>query len=139
MEVMNYEQWAQNDWAYVEFGDQRLNDRAVRIGTDFLRNPFVFPPKMFKTWKNIKAFYRFINSDKVTHGVIISKHTRQSRNNMSNNKIVLAVQDATTITLHRNYEVEGLYNVGTDQGVVVQNTISVVPHENYGIIDGLLK
>ena len=138
-ELMNYEKWAEDDWRGVDFGDARLNSRAISIAADFMRNPFFSPPKIFRSHDKLKAFYRFVNSDKVTHRVIISKHTANTKTKMLNNNIVLAVQDSTTITLKRNYEIEGLYDVGNIPGVVVQNTIAVTPSETYGSIEGLLQ
>ena len=38
--------WAKEDWQSLDFGDKRLNTRAVKIAVEFLRNPFVSPPKM---------------------------------------------------------------------------------------------
>lgn len=138
MKITDCRLWAKNDWGDVNFGDERLNSRAVLIGADFFRNPFVSPPKMLKSFKKIKAFYRFINSEKVSHEKLISKHTSKTKENMDEQKIILAVQDATTISLDRNYEIEGLYPIGSIPGLVVHNTISVIPFLDHGIVDGLL-
>jgi hypothetical protein len=137
--LTNNEEWMKNDWLGVDFGDKRLNKRAKEIALDFLRNPFDSPPKMLKDPDKIKAFYRLMDSDKVTHDKIISNHVRNTKYSMENKKIILAIQDASTISLNRNYEVEGLYLVGNATGLVVQNTISVIPNEHYGVIDGLLN
>jgi hypothetical protein len=130
--------YAKDDWSDVNFGDKRLNNRAIKIGTRFLRNPFFSPPKMLKSFKELKAFYRFMDSDKVSHEKLISPHVNRKLTEISKQKIILAVQDSTTITLNRDYEIEGLYSVGNTQGVVIQNTISIIPFSDYGIIDGLL-
>ncbi len=61
----NYFKLAKEDWYDVEFGDKRLNERATLISMEFLNNPFVSPPKMMKSFKATKAFYRFMDSDKV--------------------------------------------------------------------------
>ena len=139
----NYFRIAKEDWGNVNFGDKRLNDRATLIGEGFLKNPFVSPPKMMKSFKATKAFYRFMDSDKVSHEKLISTHVKKSQDNLSKHKIILAIQDSTTISLNRNYKIEGLYTVGgrknnKAEGIIVHNTISVIPYEGYGIIDGLL-
>lgn len=140
---VNYFELAKEDWSNVNLGDERLNKRAMLIGNEFLKNPFVSPPKMMKSFKAIKAFYRFMDSDKVTHEKLISTHVENSKERMPKHKMILAIQDSTTIPLDRNYEIEGLYAVGGrenygTEGLIVHNTISVIPYENYGIIDGLL-
>ena len=108
----NYFSIAKEDWDNVDFGDKRLNDRATLIGGEFLKNPFVSPPKMMKSFKATKAFYRFMDSDKVSHEKLISTHVKKSQEKLSKHKIILAIQDSMTISLNRNYEIEGLYNVG---------------------------
>ena len=136
--VANYASWAINDWGDVDFGDKRLNTRAVQIGADFFRNPFVSPPKMLRSNKKLKAFYRFMDSKRVTHRLIINQHCAQAISRLESFPLVLSVQDSTTLTYNREYEIEGLYDVGNIPGIVVHNTISVVPLQNCGIIDGLL-
>ena len=136
--ITNYVELARDDWINLNFGDKRLNNRAITIGESFLRNPFVSPPKMFKESKKLKAFYRFMDSEKVSHEILLSQHINNSKSRIPGNKIILAVQDSVTMTFKRNYEIEGLYDVGNIPGLVVHNTLSIIPTENYGLIDGLL-
>ena len=143
IESTNYFKLAREDWKDINFGDKRLNYRATLIGKEFLKNPFVSPPKMMKSFKATKAFYRFMDSDKVSHEKLISAHVEKSQEKISEHKIILAIQDSMTISLNRNYEIEGLYTVGgrknnKAEGIIIHNTISVVPYGEYGIIDGLL-
>lgn len=139
----SYFKLAKEDWDDVEFGDKRLNERATMISAEFLRNPFVSPPKMMKCFKATKAFYRFMDSGKVSHEKLIATHIMKSKKKFAEHKIILAIQDSMTISLDRNYEIEGPYTVGgrksnRAKGILIHNTISVIPHNDYGIIDGLL-
>ena len=59
--LTDYAGLSAEDWSDVKFGDKRLNSRAVEIGSDFLKNPYVSPPKIFKSPKKLKAFYRFLD------------------------------------------------------------------------------
>jgi len=138
-----YFELAKEDWSKINFGDRRLNERAITIGSKFLKNPFVSPPKMMKSLKDTKAFYRFMDSEKVSHKKLITPHISNSKHKFLNSKVILAIQDSTTISLDRNYEIEGLYQVGgrnncKAKGVLVHNTISVIPYEEYGVVEGLL-
>lgn len=144
MKSANYFDLAKEDWNNVDFGDKRLNKRAIDIGASFLSNPFVSPPKMLKKPKKTKAFYRFMDSDKITHNKLIIPHIKEARKRISDNKVVLCVHDSTTLTFKRNYDIKGLYNIGGNpnkgsDGIIVHNSISVIPYEEYGIIDGLLN
>lgn len=140
---MNYFKLAKEDWRDVEFGDKRLNERAATISAEFLRNPFVSPPKMMKSLKATKAFYRFMDSDKVSHEKLIATHVMKSKEKIAEHNVILAIQDSMTISLNRNYEIDGLYPVGgrknnPAEGILIHNTISVIPYTEYGIIDGLI-
>lgn len=126
------------DWSLVDFGDARLNERAIRIGEAFLRSPFASPPKMLRNKKDIKGFYRFMDSEKVAHEKLVRPHIIAAHQRLAGHPVVLCVQDSTTIPFDRNYEIEGLYDVGNIPGVVVHNTIGIIPYEHYGVIDGLL-
>lgn len=139
MEILtDYIQLSKEAWSNINLGDKRLDKRAVKIGAAFLRRPFVSPPKMLASFKDIKAFYRFMDSEKVSHDKLVSPHIENTRVSLANSKIVLAVQDTTTVALKRNYDVEGLYDIGNTQGFVTHNCISVIPFEDHAIIDGLL-
>lgn len=135
----NFKEWAREEWMNVDFGDSRLNNRAINIGMDFFRNPFLSPPKMFKSPKKLKGFYRFLDSDKVNHDSLIGNHIAQSREKMRYHNIILAVHDFTTLAYGREYKIEGSYDVGNIQGAVVLNSLAVIPFESYGVVDGLLN
>lgn len=134
----NYEEISRANWLNADLGDERLNKRAVYIGADFLRNPFTSPPKMLQEPSKIKAFYRFMDNPKICHEGLTSSHINNTLAGLSKHKIILCIQDQTTITFCREDKVKGSYDVGNIHGVVVHNGISVIPYENYGIIDGLL-
>lgn len=112
---------AESNWMNTDFGDKRLNKRSIQIGVNFIQNPFVSPPKMFKNKKNLKGFYRLINSNKISHEKLISEHVKMSRENISSQKVILAIQDATNISIDRNYKIEGLYNIGKNKGYVLSS------------------
>lgn len=138
MSIVDFRSMACEDWSHADFGDKRLNERAIRIGTAFLRSPFASPPKMLRDKKDIKGFYRFMDSENVSHEKLVRPHVDAARQQLTKHQVVLCVQDSTTITFERNYEIEGLYDVGNIPGVVVHNTIAVIPYEHFAIIDGLL-
>lgn len=138
MSIVDFRSMACADWSHADFGDKRLNERAIRIGTAFLRSPFASPPKMLRDKKDIKGFYRFMDSENVTHEKLVRPHVVAARQQLAKHPIVLCVQDSTTITFERNYEIEGLYDVGNIPGLVVHNTIAVIPFENFAVVNGLI-
>lgn len=137
--ITDVEQMAKDEWDNAALGDKRLNKRAVNIGIGFFKNPFASPPQVFKTHKELKGFYRFIENEKINHDALLTSHCEKSRKDMENNEQVLAIHDFSTVTLNREYNVEGAYDIGNIQGFVVMNSISVIPHETHATIEGLLN
>lgn len=141
--VTSYSDWAFDEWNGVRFGDARLERRAISIGADMLRTLFVSPPNVFKSPSKTKAFYRFINSSKISREELMRHHIRKTKWCMMLQDVILNVHDATTFTYSKRAAIDGTYSIGGVQGFntsgfVVQNTISVLPKENYGLINGVV-
>jgi hypothetical protein len=54
-------EWAQQQWGAVEFGDTRLNARALAIGTAIAMHPDSSLPSQMNDWSDLKAAYRFLH------------------------------------------------------------------------------
>ena len=92
---------AQN-WAEQEFGaarlyDPRLKQRLYQIGLDFYGNPQANNPQACGCKAKTMGAYRFFANPKVTMNVILDAHTQASIDRIREHKVVLAVQDTTTL------------------------------------------
>lgn len=125
-------------WENIPFCDKRLKNRAIKIANSFYKNPFSSPPKMFNSWKELKGFYRFLDSDSINHDNLIKNHCENTKEVIQECKVILAIQDATTIIIKKKEEIKGFYPVGASNGLIVQNTIAVDPNQNSPKIIGLL-
>lgn len=75
--------WVRKQWEGADFGDQRLTQRAIKIGQACLERPDLSLPKKCRTWANTKGAYRFFNSNKVSHEELQKVH---SQNTISDSK-----------------------------------------------------
>lgn len=117
--------------SHVDFGDKRLNKRAVEIGTDFVDAPNQSIPRMCGTWLKTKAAYRFFDNSNVSREEIISSHREQTAKRLTPLEEVLFVSDTTFFTFPHHPSKEGLGEVGNKEddleGVLAHNTIAVSP------------
>ena len=92
----------------AQFGDSRLNDRAVEIAGRLEQNPNVSIPTAMTTRKELEACYRFFDNVKVTPERILKSHVEATYQRMAETDFVLVVQDTSEIDLTRpNQQVKG--------------------------------
>ena len=107
--------YCEGDWAAREYGrsthpDGRIRDRIAQMGAAWIRRsgeplPAIFPGRAEQT-----AAYRLLSNDAVTMDHILDSHFEQTVERCRAERVVLAVQDTTTL----NYE--GLSNTsGLDE------------------------
>jgi hypothetical protein len=114
-------QWAQMEVASVDLGDQRLNDRLVTLLSALGDRPNLSIPAACGGHADTQAAYRFFDNPKVTFQEILSPHHQQTLQRMSQQEVVLLVQDSSEIELDRpNQEVVGVGELdGSRRGVLL--------------------
>lgn len=118
-------------------GDERLNNRAVRIQELFEANPGSSILQTTKEWKEAKAAYRFFDNKKVTVEALLEPHIQATFNILKNKRVVFAIQDTSTIDFSSR-NVHGMGNQGNDfaKGFMFHPTLTVSPMGTpLGIID----
>lgn len=92
------------------FGDMRLDQRLEQI-TEQMSSIFVAKlPQSLTEWASLKAGYRFMNNDKVSHGGIIETEQQAALRRIETDRgnILLAVQDTTAFNFGGRRAVQGL-------------------------------
>lgn len=92
------------------FGDMRLDKRLEQL-TEQMSSIFVANlPQTLTEWASLKAGYRFMNNDKVSHSGIIETEQQATRQRIEADKgsILLAVQDTTSFNFSGRPALEGL-------------------------------
>ena len=96
--------WVKNEFSGLELGDSRLNDRFLRIVSDFSRQPTGSIPKASGSWAATKGAYRFLDNDKAKPLGMLEPHFRSTIQRAESQKVVLALQDSTKLNFSRHPE-----------------------------------
>lgn len=125
-------EWALAQWGDVELGDERLDRRAVQIGTAMTANPAQsLPQQMDGDRAALDGAYRLINHPGVSLDRLSKPHWEQTWREAGEKRVVLFVQDTTQLDYTHFPTMEGLGPIGdgNGRGVLLHSTLGVVPSE----------
>ena len=100
--------WSEREFEQVNLGDKRLNDRLKQIAEDLSAAPEAPINQASEDWAATKAAYRFFQNEKVTSGQILRPHQARTRERMSQESIVLAIQDTSYLNFSSHKRTRGL-------------------------------
>lgn len=125
------------DWTEIEFAaarlpDERLNKRLCSIARDFFARPTANIPQACASRAKTKALYRFCANDGVTMEVILEPHFEATLSRAATEKLVLAVQDTTSLNYTTHPATKDLGPIGSfgaqaTLGLHVHSTLLVNP------------
>lgn len=109
---------AEGDWAEEELGearlsDARLNQRLLTIARDFMARPTANIPQACGARARTKAVYRFCAHERVTMEAILASHYETTLRRVAQEKVVLAIQDTTSLNYTTHRSTEGLGPIGS--------------------------
>lgn len=121
--------WATDEFAGADFGDQRLTKRVATIAAAIAGNPTASIPTTFERWSDTKACYNFLASEKVTPARIRMPHQQRTVDRIGEHSTVLVIQDITDLDFTGRRSVKGLGYLDAPfmQGVLVQTALAVTP------------
>lgn len=129
--------WCEKELSAASIKDKRLNKRFVKITEDLSKNPSAPINQACGDWASTKAAYSFFDNNKVSPEKILEPHFENTAARMGNHKIVLAIQDTTTLN-YASHESVTLGHIGKEgtSGLMQHNTL-VVSSEGMplGLID----
>lgn len=119
------------DWVEQEFEtfapkDERISKRLQTVTRDFYANPNASIPQACNSRAKTKATYRFFEHKDVTITSVLNAHYQSTKQRLAGQKIVLAVQDSTSLnySTHNNPEL-GTLSVSTKkEGIMVHDTMA---------------
>ena len=101
--------WVDSEFENVDFNDLRLKNRLIKTVRDFYAKPDSSIAEVNDgDWGQIKAIYRFFDNDNVTMEKILNPHYQKTIERISEKKVVLAVQDTTTLNYNSLKKTKGL-------------------------------
>ena len=121
--------WAKDEVRRAKLGDSRLDDRLAMILSDLGNRPNLSIPAACGGRAEMEAAYRFFDNDKVTFEKVLEPHIARTRQRVSEQKMVLLVQDSSEIDVTRpEQEVKGVGTLdGTRSGFLLHDMQAFTP------------
>jgi hypothetical protein len=121
--------WVEHEFAHVDLGDKRLNERLKRLVTVLAQHPRGSLPEATGTPAMLKAAYRFFDNEAAAPEHLLASHIQATRVRVSAFDTVLAVQDTTSLdwTHHRAVTGLGPLENAYRQGLLVHTTLAMTP------------
>jgi hypothetical protein len=132
--------WTEEEFGVVDLGDQRLTSRLLKLASGFYGQPGASIPQALGSKAATKGAYRFFDNKRVDMDSVLTSHYAATQRRIAEQKIVLAVQDTTTLNYTAHPSTEGLGPINTEQdnsmGLIVHDTMAFSPEGTpLGLID----
>ena len=122
---MSTASWVANLMTEPDFGDVRLDKRLLLLLDQLAAQPTASLPQACGDWKNTKAAYRFLNSEKVTPKGIRDTPYFQTWRRLLGEDRILALTDTTDLDLSSKPQMQGVGPLGAKktQGLKVHSVL----------------
>ena len=134
--------WAQETFGAAELGDPRRTRRLVRVAAQMAADPQgSLPREMSGNWADLKAAYRLVRADGVSHEAISRPVWQQTRQQVEQEPgVMLIVHDDTQLDYGYRPAISGLGPIGngSHRGFFVHTVLAVVPRGSGERVLGLL-
>lgn len=130
--------WTDKEFAGLDLGDARLNNRARKLMETFAAKPQASILEACDNWTETHAAYRFLANDEVTWDGILAPHWARTLERMAAHQVVLCIQDTTELDFN-GQDIEGLgpLNYEARRGMYVHPTYAVsAEREPLGLLGG---
>jgi hypothetical protein len=121
--------WADEEWGQASLGDARLVQRLISLGRDRYAHPQASIPQTCGSRSKTKAAYRFFDHERATLQNLLSPHIEAATKRLAKEKVVLAIQDTTSLNYGTHPATENLgpiTNIPTGVvGLMLHNTLAV--------------
>jgi len=104
------------EFGSVNFGDERLNKRFVKVVERFAELPSAPINKACENWAETKSAYRLLDNDKVSVQEILVCHRDQTIQRAKGLEKLLVVQDTSLFNFHAHPKTKGLGSIGKNPG-----------------------
>ncbi|HEY2945208.1 MAG TPA: IS4 family transposase [Vicinamibacteria bacterium] len=120
--------WAEEEFGAARLGDERLTQRLLVMARDFYARPRAQIPQACQSRAKTKAAYRFLTHPKTTMDRVLESHVAATSQRIAKERIVLAVQDTTSLNYSTHPATENLGPIGSRPdgliGVLVHDTMA---------------
>lgn len=136
--------WVAREFASLKLGDKRRGQRAQVLMTQFSQQPNASIPQACGPWGDIKAAYRFFDNEAVKPEQLLQPHRQATCQRMESEKVVLAVQDTTSLNYSTHPDTQGLgpisNNANKTMGLFVHSTLALtVTGQPLGLLEAQVR
>lgn len=121
--------WAEQEWGAAPLGDARLVARLLTLGRDRYARPQASIPQTCGSRAKTKAAYRFFEHKDATLQNLLAPHSAATIQRMAQEKVVLAIQDTTSLNYSTHPATENLGPIGSSPtgivGLMLHGTLAV--------------
>lgn len=112
----------------TDLGDARLDSRAQALYQALTQSPGGTLAESFGDRASMRAAYRFLENDRVTHDALLAPHFALTADRCREHPVVLVAQDTSDIDF-TGHEMEGVgyLHRPKDQGLLVHSALAVSP------------
>lgn len=120
-------QWAQEEFAFADLGEPRLNKRVVKIATHLATSPGGTLPQAFPDWAELKAAYRFFDNPRVDFAKVVQPHLKRTRLACREPGEYLVIEDTSILdfSAHRKTRDLGVIGDGEGRGFELHSALAV--------------
>lgn len=113
------EDWAEQEFGGAALGDERRQRRLLTLARDFYARPQALLPQACQSRAKTKAAYRFFKHRETQMEPLLKPHYEATVQRLAAEKVVLAVQDSTSLNYSTHPATDGLGPIGSKaEGVV---------------------
>ena len=121
--------WVEQEWGRAPLGDARLVQRLLTLGRDRYARPQASIPQTCGSRAKTKAAYRFFDHERATLQNLIAPHIESTTRRIAGEKVVLAIQDTTSLNYSTHPATENLGPIGSSPtgiiGLMLHGTLVV--------------
>jgi len=103
-----HDDWAEEEFGAAELNDERLKRRLLTLARDFYERPQANLPQACQSRAKTRAAYRFFDHPNSTMDKLLQSHYEATIQRIGQEKIVLVVQDTTTVNYTAHPLTEGI-------------------------------
>lgn len=108
--------WASEEFAEVNLGDKRLNQRLINLCDKFSEAPESPINQACEDWSETKAAYRFFQNEKVETSAIMATHREKTAKRLETHGTILAIQDTSYFIYTGHPKTKGLGEISLKKG-----------------------
>lgn len=127
--ITKVESFGEVNFGNAELGDARRTRRLVQTADLMCRRPGGSLPQKLNNPNDLRAFYRLMRCERVTHAAMLDSHRQATQSKIDETRgPVLVLHDATELdfTTHRSLEADlGQIGNGSCRGYIVQNSLAI--------------